>query len=201
LTCETIGIFPSRARCRRPYSLPRVRRCCCHPPPSSAYDLVTYRSVMENDLSTLADLIGSNSTAALTFNDPGAAKEILQGPRAQPHIVSACIYVGDGGVFTTYRREDGQQDFSPPAVQPTGIEFRVDRLLLFHRIALDGQMIGTVYLESDLLAMRSRVRRYLVIVTLILITSLSLAYVLASKLQRIISGARDKGLMTFLRSL
>src|SRR5580704_6748203 len=144
-----------------------------------AYDLVTYRSVMENDLSTLADLIGSNSTAALTFNDPGAAKEILQGLRAQPHIVSACIYAGDGRVFATYHRVEGQQASSPPAVQPNGIEFRVDRLLLFRRIALDNQKIGTVYLESDLLAMRARLHRYLAIVILVLITSLSLAYGLA----------------------
>ena len=153
-----------------------------------AYDLVTYRRAMENDLSTLADLIGSNSTAALTFNDPKAAKEILQGLRAQPHIVSACIYSGDGGVFTTYHREDGQHDFSPPTVQPTGIEFKGDRLLLFHRIALDNQKIGTVYLESDLKAMSSRVHRYLAIVTLIMITSLFLASLLASRLQRVISG-------------
>ena len=153
-----------------------------------AYDLVTYRSGMENDLSTLADLIGSNSTAALTFNDPGAAKEILQGLRAQPHIVSACIYTGDGGVFAAYRREDKQQNSLPPAVRPTGIEFKGDRLLLSHRITLDNQKIGTVYLESDLLAMSSRVHRYLAIVILVLITSLFLAYLLASKLQRIISG-------------
>ena len=153
-----------------------------------AYDLVTYRSVMENDLSTLADLIGSNSTAALTFNDPGAAKEILQGLKAQPHIVLACIYAGDGGVFATDRREDEQQNSSPPAVRPTGIEFKGDRLLLSHRITLDDQKIGTVYLESDLLAMSSRVHRYLAIVILVLITSLFLAYLLASKLQRIISG-------------
>src|SRR5579863_7829701 len=113
-----------------------------------AYDLVTYRSAMKNDLSTLADLIGSNSTAALTFNDPKAAKEILQGLRARPNIVSACTYSDDGRVFTTYHREDGQYHSSPPPVQLTGTEFKGDRLLLFHRISLDGQTIGTVYLES-----------------------------------------------------
>ena len=152
-----------------------------------AYDLVTFRSTMKNGLSTLADLIGSNSTAALTFNDPNAAREILQGLKAQSHIVSACIYSGDGKVFTTYRREGGQQNVSPPGVRPAGIEFKDDRLVVFHRITLDGQKIGTVYLESDLKEMRSRVYRYLAIVTLILITSLFLAFLLASKLQQVIS--------------
>jgi two-component system sensor histidine kinase/response regulator len=152
-----------------------------------AYDLVTFRSAMERDLSTLADLIGSNSTAALTFNDPKAGKEILQGLRAQPHIVSACIYAGDGAVFATYHREDKPQVISPPPVQPTRIEFKDNRLVLFLRIDLDNQKLGTVYLESDTTALRSRIHRYLAIVTLILVTSLLLAYLLASKLQRVIS--------------
>jgi len=152
-----------------------------------AYDLVVFRSAMKNDISTIADLIGTDSAAALTFNDPNAAREILQGLKAQPHIVSACIYSGDGKVFTTYLREGEQQKFSPPAVQRAEIEFKGDRLLIFHRITLDGQMIGTVYLESDLLEMNSRVYGYLAIVTLILITSLFLAFLLASKLQRVIS--------------
>jgi hypothetical protein len=85
-----------------------------------AYDQVKYRSAMENDLATLAELIGSNSTAALVFNDAKAAQEILQGLRSQPHIVSAYIYSIGGEVFATYRREDGQQESSPPAVQSTG---------------------------------------------------------------------------------
>src|SRR5271169_2567802 len=133
-----------------------------------AYDLVTFRSAMKSDLSILADLVGSNSTAALTFNDPQAAREILQGLKAQPHIVSACIYSGDGKVFTTYRREGGQQDFSPLGIQSAGSAFKNDRLLLYHRITLDNQNIGTVFLESDLEQMHSRTRRFLATVTMIL---------------------------------
>ncbi|HLY62423.1 MAG TPA: response regulator [Terriglobia bacterium] len=152
-----------------------------------AYDLVSFRSGMKNGLTTLADLMGSNSAAALTFNDPTAAREILLGLKAQPHIVSACIYSADGSVFTVYRRGGGLQDFSPPVVQPPGIEFKGSRLIVFRGITLEGQKIGTVYLESDLLEMSSRVYRYLAIVALILTTSLFLAFLLASKLQRVIS--------------
>ena len=152
-----------------------------------AYDQVKYRSEMENDLATLAELIGSNSTAALAFNDAKAAQEILQGLRSQPHIVSACIYSVGGEVFATYRRQDGQRESSPPAVQSTGTEYKGNRLVLFDRITLDGQMIGTVYLESDLMALRSRLHRYLAIISLILIASLLVAYWIASKLQRVIS--------------
>ncbi|MHB8655160.1 MAG: response regulator [Terriglobia bacterium] len=151
------------------------------------YDLVTFRGTMKSDLSTLADLIGTDSTAALTFNDPNTARDILQGLKAQPHIVSACIYSGDGKVFATYYRQSGRQNFSPPAVQRAGIEFKGDRLLLFHRITLDGQIIGMVYLESDLTEMRFIMYWDFLIDTLILIASLCLTLLLASKLQRVIS--------------
>ncbi|MGD0694031.1 MAG: response regulator [Terriglobia bacterium] len=152
-----------------------------------AYDYVAFRSAMRNNLSILADIVGSNSTATLTFNDPNSAKEILQGLRAQPHIVSACIYSADGKVFTSYRRDGGEDRFSPPIVQPDGSAFTQGHLILFHRIILDGQPLGTVYLESDLVEMYSRFKRFLGIVTLILLGSSSLAFLLASKLQRVIS--------------
>jgi len=152
-----------------------------------AYDYVAFRSAMRNNLSILADMVGSNSTATLTFNDPRSAKEILQGLKAQPHIVSACIYSADGKVFTSYRRDGREERFSPPLVQSDGSAFTPGRLILFHRIILDGQPLGTVYLESDLVEMYSRFSRFLGIVTLILLGSSSLAFLLAAKLQRVIS--------------
>jgi hypothetical protein len=42
-------------------------------------------------LSTLADIIGQNSTAALDFNDKEAGADVLQALRKEPQIVSACI--------------------------------------------------------------------------------------------------------------
>src|SRR2546422_4898850 len=42
-----------------------------------SYDLYTFRQAKVHDLTTLAEIIGSNSTAALTFGDSNSAKEIL----------------------------------------------------------------------------------------------------------------------------
>ena len=43
-----------------------------------AFDIHTARQSRVRDLETLAEVLGSNSTAALTFNDPAAAREVLQ---------------------------------------------------------------------------------------------------------------------------
>jgi len=86
-----------------------------------AYDRLAFRSTMTTDLSILAEIVGSNSTAALSFNDPKAAEEILRGLKAKPHIVAAAIYTSDGKVFARYIRADAQQEFQPPPPQPSDL--------------------------------------------------------------------------------
>src|ERR1700723_2496022 len=61
-----------------------------------AYDQVVARSDMRNDLAVLAEIVGSNSTAAVTFRDQRAAEELLSGLRAKRHITAAEIYSDDG---------------------------------------------------------------------------------------------------------
>src|SRR5687768_18439444 len=55
------------------------------------------------DLSTTADLVGANSTAALTFGDRQDAQEILTALRAKPSIVGAAIYTVKGEQFARYQ--------------------------------------------------------------------------------------------------
>ena len=68
------------------------------------YDVATFRRKLALELSVLADVIGSNSTAALTFDDAGAARDALGALRAHAHVLSACIYGKDGRAVATYQR-------------------------------------------------------------------------------------------------
>jgi signal transduction histidine kinase len=149
------------------------------------YDRYTFRRAMVQDLSVLAEIIGSNSTAALTFNDANSAREILRGLSAHQHIQSACIYGRDGRVFAYYIRNAPGTVFLEP--EGDGGRFGSNELLLFRRIWLDREQIGTVYLQSDLAELRERTDRYVAIVVLVVCGSLSVAFVLSSRLQRTIS--------------
>ena len=60
------------------------------------YDMVTFRQTMVRNLSTQAQIIGSNSASALLFNDPQAAETTLSALKAAPDILSAVIYMPDG---------------------------------------------------------------------------------------------------------
>ena len=42
----------------------------------ASYDLLVFRNSLVRDLETLAEIVGSNSTAALSFDDQNAAVEL-----------------------------------------------------------------------------------------------------------------------------
>jgi PAS domain S-box-containing protein len=151
------------------------------------FDLLSSRRQIERDLATLAEITGSNCTAALTFNDPKAAREVLLTLSAKRQIRSACIYDREGRVFAKYRRSDLPDNFSPPAPRPDGSQFAGNRLLLFGKIALDREQIGTVYIEADLHELRTRLLHFAGIVAAVLLASSVVVFLLASKLQRVIS--------------
>ncbi|MGH9407539.1 MAG: response regulator [Terriglobia bacterium] len=152
-----------------------------------AYDLSVYRSVMRRDLQTLAEIIGSNSTAALTFRDPSATRELLSALKAKPHIVAACVYAANGSVFACYRRAGEKAAFTAPKPEPDVLRFEPQRMVLFRGIMLTGQKIGSVYIQSDLGQIRERAKKFAGILAVILAGAALLAFLLSRRLQRVIS--------------
>ncbi|MBZ5669177.1 MAG: hypothetical protein LAO04_05560 [Acidobacteriia bacterium] len=152
-----------------------------------AYDLIVFGGSMRRDLETLAEILGSNSNAALTFGDQKAARELLSGLKAKQHILTACIYSSDGKPFAIYRRAGLSQEFVVPPPEPGGSRLTSDRLILFHRIMLYDQLVGTVYFESDLEEIRARLTRFAGIVAIVLLGTSLFAFLLSSKLQGVIS--------------
>src|SRR5580658_6761104 len=122
------------------------------------YDQLLARHNMRNDLAVLAEIVGSNSTAAVAFRDQRAAEEILSGLRAKQHIVAATIYSDDGKPFASYRR-DGEHAAAAPPLRSDGSWFEGDRLIVYRRILLHQQTAGVVFLESDLGGLHVRITR------------------------------------------
>jgi two-component system, sensor histidine kinase and response regulator len=151
------------------------------------YDLVMYRRAMVRDVSTLADMVADNSTAALTFHDEQAGKDVLRSLRTQPHITAACLYTPDGEVFAIYARDGKDSTFSPPRPRPSGSYFENSRLLQFRSVRLGKDTIGTVYVESDFSEMTARLQTYPVAMALTLLISSVAAFVLAARMQKLVS--------------
>ena len=151
------------------------------------YDWVTFRKSMERDLSTLAGVIGNESTAAVTYQDQSRSKEILDGLSAEKHIVAAALYDKDGHLLATYSASKSAEGFVPSRPEQVSMYFQTDALVLFHKINLDGELAGTLYLKSDLQEIHDRFKRYAVIILLFMVASWVLTLLLSALLQRVIS--------------
>src|SRR5579871_1189688 len=151
-----------------------------------AYDQIVAGRDLQNDLAALAEIVGSNSTAAVTFGDQRAAEELLSGLKAKQHIIAATIYSEGGKPFAAYRRPGAGSRFAP-ALRFEGSWFDGDRLVVYRTIVLNQQPVGIIYLESDLGELHTRVRNLVWIVLAILLSTSALALGLASRLQRVVS--------------
>jgi signal transduction histidine kinase/DNA-binding response OmpR family regulator len=151
-----------------------------------AYDQYSGREEMQSDLGIQAGIYASNSTAALSFGDQKAAAELLSGLKAKPHIIAAIIYSDEGAPFATYFRS-GTPNTGAPTMRPEASWFEHGRLKLFRAVVLNRQMIGMVYIESDLSELRARLGRFAWMLVAILVSTFLFAYGLSSRLQRIVS--------------
>jgi signal transduction histidine kinase/CheY-like chemotaxis protein len=150
------------------------------------YDLHSLRQSMVRHLTTLITIVGENSKAPLIFGDAKSADDVLEALHGEPHIVRARICTPDGTVFAEYLRSGARPDPIPgPATE--GTYFSANRLVEFQPIHLGGEILGTIYVESDLDEMHERLRSYTDIVALVALSSSLLAFLLATWLQHFIS--------------
>lgn len=152
-----------------------------------AQEFITFRRTAVQQLSTLGEIIATNSTAALAFDNLADATEILGALKAERHIEFACLYRSDGKIFAVYPAN------APLVLFPTrpaddGYRFEDGRLIGFAPIAeLKGRRLGTLYLNSDMGAMYERLRLYGEVALLVVIVCCVVAYSLSRKLQQQIS--------------
>jgi two-component system sensor histidine kinase/response regulator len=151
------------------------------------YDMVTFRKSKMQEASLLASIIGSNSTAAISFNDPQIAQETLAALHSEPHVMVARIYLGNGATFATYVRQGAVVTNLPQMAQPENSTFTGSTLRVSRRIIGKGDFLGSIFLELDLQELNVRRRRYALIASAVLLLSLLSALLLASQLQRTIS--------------
>ncbi|MGH9684969.1 MAG: response regulator [Candidatus Acidiferrales bacterium] len=152
-----------------------------------AYDITTFRRSQATGLATLAEITGSNTTAALAFGDANSARETLNSLSAQPHIVEACVYARNGSILASYHRRDTGADPFPAKPGPDGVSVVSKRRIAFRQIRLDDQAIGTIYLESDLDALNGRMKNLAEVAFIVVLATLFVTYFLSFGLLKAIS--------------
>ncbi len=150
-------------------------------------DLTNFREELTRDLSTLAAIIGTNSVAAITFDDPADAERVLTGLAARKHIRAARIFDKSGNLFASYDAARAGQNL--PSFYAGGSTHSIERehIDLFHDVMLDGERVGTVFIQTDLGEFRSKLQRYAIILAVVLSISVLAAFLLTARLQKVIT--------------
>jgi signal transduction histidine kinase/CheY-like chemotaxis protein len=152
------------------------------------YDLVSFRHLLSQDLMTQAEIIGYNSAGAMEFKDEPAATATLFALTAKEDIVTAVLYKPDGKMFAHYfRGKSAIPSFLPAHLEANGYRFEGGYLEVFHDVTMNGERLGTLFLQSDLRQWDERAKRYANILIVFLLVSGLFAFFVSSKLQGLIS--------------
>jgi signal transduction histidine kinase/CheY-like chemotaxis protein len=152
------------------------------------YDLVSFRHLLSQDLMTQAEIIGYNSAGAMEFKDEPAATATLSALTAKEDIVTAVLYKPDGKMFAHYfRANTANPGFLPSHLQEKGYRFERGYLEVFQEVTINGEHVGTLFLQSDMRQWNLRAKRYANILIIFVLVSGLFALFVSSKLQGLIS--------------
>jgi len=149
-----------------------------------SFGSVDYYNSLVDELRNKADIIGYNSSAALSFNDHGSAEGLLSSFGADHDIVAVALYDNEGKVFAKYSSDASL--VIPPVEHDS---HRVSRkgLELFREIHLEDEQIGTVYIRHSADEFWRQLLRYAVVMTLVMAGASAMAFLLSRRLREVIS--------------
>ncbi|MBW8056234.1 MAG: HAMP domain-containing protein, partial [Nitrospira sp.] len=162
------------------------------------------RRAIGQELETIADIIGNNSTAAIAFDDRDGAEEILAALHAKPNIEWAYIYRADGTVLARYvadalkgrssasEYDKERIDGDPASLESDGtrannLVFSYRSIDLYRPIHLNGKAIGAIFIRSNLEQVYASIVTYIRVAVLVILVSCVLAFLLVSQLHKVVT--------------
>ncbi|MBI3896671.1 MAG: PAS domain S-box protein [Gammaproteobacteria bacterium] len=141
----------------------------------------------QEEMQLLADVIGVNSTAALTFNDHQAASETLVALRSDPRVLAGGLYDEHGQLFAYYVRPGA--DVRLPNASPAEGELTLghEQASLARAVYLKDRPIGRVYLAIDMGQWTGTLWGFIGILATLFAAVLSVGFLVAVWLQRVVT--------------
>ncbi|MDP2321710.1 MAG: response regulator [Acidobacteriota bacterium] len=154
------------------------------------YDYLAMRQRLVRDVTMTADIVGANSTAALTFNDAAAAADTLRATTVNAHITGARLFSRDGSLLATYSRPGAATtsplDGAAIAGRSPSSRFLAGGLLVVRPVSFDGAVIGHIEVASDTGEVWARLNRFAAIAAVTLLGAFGIAFVLSRATARLL---------------
>lgn len=158
-----------------------------------ASEWIGSRSATQKRLGVLGEVIATNSTAALAFEDRLGAAQTLDALRADPDVRAAALYDARGQLFALYPDgAAGDVHASLPPQVPESVATQMGDPLRFSKgylsgflpVTENGRRMGTLYLQYDMRALQDRMLLYALVALGVMTAAGFVAYAVAHRLQR-----------------
>ncbi|HWN97358.1 MAG TPA: ATP-binding protein [Methylomirabilota bacterium] len=153
----------------------------------SLFLIVTeFRSVRAARLAnakTFAGMIAANAAAAVLFDDPQVAQQILSGITAEPSAEVAALYDAQGKLYAKFPTNLPSAAV-PGQGRPAGVNYTPTRLEIFADAVHEGRRAGSAYVRMNLSDMRQRLLIYVSTVIMISLAAVLLVLFLSKLLER-----------------
>ncbi len=150
------------------------------------YELVWVRAELRQRVATTCDIIGSDASPALVFNDWKDLGRSLSALSNDPAVTRAYIFDGAGQLVASYARS-GEGASSKPS-GPAEAAKQASGQFIVRPIRLDGEVIGSIAIEASLAALRTRALYYSAIAGGLALFFLALAQTAARRMEASITG-------------
>jgi signal transduction histidine kinase/DNA-binding response OmpR family regulator len=146
------------------------------------------RDTLRSQLSVLADVVGKNSTGALTFDDVEQANRVLSSLEAQSSVEAAAVFSANGERLGSLSLDDNRELPNGWIAEQRRHEVSVARTIgvskleIVQPIQFEGETIGTIFVRSNLRPVFSNIYRSMALTALALLIGTIISFALASAL-------------------
>ncbi len=149
------------------------------------YEWIKSKNDLRVEVETLSEIIGSNSIAALEFEDEKLGRETLNALATDPKILSSALYLKNGSLFTSHARNENSKAPSRPGKD--GVYFKGGNLIVFHPIEFDKSRLGTLYMQVALDVVSENLKLFFYLTIVVLLISFFVIFYLSRALQNLIT--------------
>jgi methyl-accepting chemotaxis protein WspA len=148
------------------------------------FERTTSTAEMARTLGTLAEVVGANAKASISFDDAVMAEKILETLAADSDVVLVCLYGSRGELFASWSRP-GVGSFRPPTLVDGKAPLPGSgRLQVLRDIPGENGKAGTILVQAMTNRLRERRIRFLGIVAVAAATALAVAWAATGLLVR-----------------
>ena len=155
-------------------------------------EISEFQQNTRDDLLTLAQIVGSRSTAALMFEDEALANENLAVFNNLPDVQSACLYDAHNTIFAKLQKNDDAEWSCPVSTAVEVTHFKDAHLWIVQPIIVDTMEVGAVYVYADLTRSYWRKMQFIGLIFLVLICVSIFTFFLSTPLLKLISSPIKK---------